>query len=62
LKDNKLIAKEKISYDTKKIRTFGRLKGRKLTLNQKIGLEYLESDISFDPISDIDFLKKKNVG
>jgi hypothetical protein len=57
-----VVAKEKISTDNRKIRTFGRLKGRKLTTNQKIGLEYLKEDISFDPISDIDFIKKKNVG
>ena len=54
--------KEKAFYDFTKTRTFGRLKGRRLTKNQAMGLDQLHSKMAFDLIKGPAFLKKKNVG
>jgi len=40
--------KEKEFYDFTKARTFGRLKGRRLTKNQAMGLEQLRNGLAFD--------------
>ena len=55
-------SKEKAFYDFTKGRTFGRLKGRRLTKNQWIGLDHLHSNIALDMIKEPDFIKKKNAG
>ena len=54
--------KEKAFYDFTKARTFGRLKGRRLTKNQAMGLDQLHGKMAFDLITGPAFIKKKNVG
>ena len=54
--------KEKEFFDFNKARTFGRLKGRRLTKNQELGLDQLHSNMALDIIKGPDFIKKKNVG
>ena len=63
LKSNNLVDTiQKSFYDFAKIRTFGRLKGRRLTKNQILGLDKLHSDMAFDMVKDPDFIKKKIAG
>ena len=57
-----MFLKEKAFYDFTKKRTFGRLKGRRLTRNQATGLDKIYTNIELNPIEGLDFLKKKNVG
>ena len=57
-----MFLKDKTFYDFDKIRTFGRLKGRKLTKNQLIGLGQKYSNIEFEPVKGAEFIKKKNAG
>ena len=54
--------KEKEFYDFTKARTFGRLKGRRLTKNQAMGLEQLRNGLAFDVNTGPCFVKKKNAG
>ncbi len=54
--------KEKEFYDFTKARTFGRLKGRRLTKNQEFGLDHFRSNMSFDTVKGAEFIKKKNAG
>ena len=54
--------KEKAFYDFTKARTFGRLKGRRLTKNQAMGLDQLHSKMAFDINTGPVFIKKKNAG
>ena len=54
--------KEKEFYDFTKARTFGRLKGRRLTKNQAMGLEQLHNGLAFDLNTGPCFVKKKNAG
>ena len=57
-----MFLKDKTFYDLEKTRTFGRLKGRKLTKNQIIGLEQGYRNIEFDPVKGAEFFKKKSAG
>ena len=54
--------KEKAFYDFTKARTFGRLKGRRLTKNQAMGLDQLHSKMAFDLITGPALIKKKMLG
>ena len=51
--------KENAFFDLTKTRTFGRLKGRRLTKNQAIGLDQFHSKMAFDSVKGLDFIKKK---
>ena len=46
-------------FDTSKSRTFGRLRGRKLSKNQNIGLKIIYNRVKFNTSSHIEFIKKK---
>ena len=54
--------KENAFYDLTKARTYGRLKGRRLTKNQAIGLDKIYNSIAFDELTGPDYIKKKSVG
>ena len=58
---NQVVLKEKAFYEFTKARTYGRLKGRRLTKTQAMGLDYLHN-MAFDMITGLDFIKKKNAG